>query len=66
MECPYCTYRYDWPVELNKNFQGDKGTFFKLSNDIEMVRDSTSWKKETIYVFGCPNCFKLFMKNYPY
>ena len=66
MECPHCGYQDGWNCELNKDFQGESGSFFKLSNNIEMERDSTSWMKDTIHVFGCPKCFKLFMKNYPY
>jgi predicted RNA-binding Zn-ribbon protein involved in translation (DUF1610 family) len=66
MECPHCGYQDGWNGELNKDIKGEKGSFYRLSNNIEMERDATSWMKEEIHVYGCPECFKLFMKNNPY
>lgn len=66
MECPYCNYKDGWDADEIKEIQGESGSFYKLSNDIEMERDRTSWTKDTTYVFGCPSCMKIFMSNGPY
>lgn len=40
--------------------KGDKGKFYKISNDVYMRRDNRR-DDDKLKIFGCPNCNIIFM-----
>jgi hypothetical protein len=54
MECPHCNYIH------GKNVINDKDDFYKLSNDIKVIREN-KWQYDEMSVYACPNCRKLFI-----
>jgi len=60
MECPHCKYKHGWCSEEARTIDGADGEFYRLSNNIEMERQSYDGKA-TRDLFGCPSCDKIFM-----
>lgn len=57
------TRRDGYDFEKQKEIAGDVGDFFRLSNSVIMERENFHDKDER-NVFGCPNCLKIFMKEF--
>ncbi len=68
MECPFCNYKEgEYDYKKKKKIGGKEGDFFKLSNDVEMIRrDEGSYTRthEKRNIYGCPKCKKIFMDNW--
>lgn len=54
--CPYCKYK-ETKITENKN----KGEFWELSNDVNLIRNISVYKQQEAYVMGCPSCKKIFI-----
>jgi hypothetical protein len=66
MKCPHCGYEHGWSNDSLNTVKGKEGDFFRLSNDVKMVRDSIHYARsgtETRYIIGCPVCNKLFLED---
>jgi len=62
MKCPYCGYSHGWDNNKLEHTHGLNGEFYKVSNKIQMERDSDyESNSETKDLYGCPNCNKVFM-----
>lgn len=62
MKCPHCEYEYKYSIDyktFNETIVGDKGNFFK--SPLDMRQEDSARVRE---VFGCPNCFMLFLEHY--
>lgn len=64
MKCPHCQYVdglvYDYSGP--KTIKGEKGDFYRLSNDVKMLREMSFSDPEEKAVYGCPECGKLFFE----
>uniref|UniRef100_A0A6M3LBV3 Uncharacterized protein n=1 Tax=viral metagenome TaxID=1070528 RepID=A0A6M3LBV3_9ZZZZ len=63
MKCPHCEYKAGLNYDT-KEYYGEEGDFYRLSNEVKMQRDNDSYygnKYSTNTVYGCPKCNKLFM-----
>lgn len=59
--CPYCGYKDSEILEAEgRIIEGEKGQFFRLSNEVKMVVREFGDIKERDLI-GCPNCEKVFM-----
>ncbi len=66
MKCPNCGYQHGWVADALSSVDGKFGEFFRLSNDVNAVRDGYrhgSFHEERRSVFGCPKCSIMFMEK---
>jgi hypothetical protein len=62
MKCPYCEYEDVTIVSYTETIY--HGDFYTLTNDIEAYRYTPkTWETDSIRVFGCPSCFKVFISK---
>lgn len=62
MNCPNCYYEHGWNADALEHIVGDKGSFFKLTNDVKATRKET-WGGEDRAVFFCPACGTSFIET---
>lgn len=61
MKCPHCNYEYGYSVEENSNIEGEHGEFYKIGNNVKMVKQHDYLGNKTLNLYGCPSCMKVFM-----
>jgi hypothetical protein len=59
MECPYCKYTID-----DNGKDREAGQFWKLTNDVQLERDTYLFEKQTAKIYGCPQCKLIFVCDY--
>lgn len=57
--CPHCSYK-----ETENKYDRDSGNFWKLTNNICLERDTDFFEVQSAYIYGCPSCKKLFVKDF--
>jgi len=63
MMCPHCNYQsHIFNEDCSSVTKGEKGDFYSFYNNIIMKRFD-SYIQEEAFVFGCPNCKKLFIED---
>lgn len=64
MKCPYCNYQDGWDDDKMEVVKGEEGSFYHLSNNIQMIRPNANWgPDEKMTLIGCPACNKVFMED---
>jgi len=56
--CPHCNYETGWSPERQETVEGKSGDFYELPIKVERP---TFYHNETLKVYGCPACKKLFI-----
>jgi protein-arginine kinase activator protein McsA len=63
MICPHCNYSHsEYDPDSSTSSKGIKGNFYKFP--IEMKRHQDYQVHDEMNVYGCPNCFKVFIYRY--